>query len=88
VDSDHKQFPRYTKARKTPSCVRLVIAFSGTVFPLLRFFSGIEKAVYLLGQRSIEDSQGNERHIDKLMFAVSFHQLGHAAIEINVDNDE
>jgi hypothetical protein len=72
----------------TSSFVRLVVAFSGTVLPLLRLFSGVEKAVYLLGQRSIEDTQGNERHIDKLMIAVSFHQLGHAAIEIDVDNDE
>jgi len=53
-----------------------------------RFFSGIEKTVNLLRQGAIEGAQRNKRDIEKPMFAASLHQLGNAALAIDIHHDE
>jgi hypothetical protein len=65
-----------------------VLAIGGPVLQLLRFFPGIEKTVYLLRQRAIKGAQGIKWHIDKAMFATSFHQVGHAAIKVGIHYDK
>jgi hypothetical protein len=54
----------------------------------LLFFSCVEKAVDRLHHGTTEGAQRCKRHIDKLMSAASFHQLGNASAFIDMHDDK
>jgi len=63
-------------------------AISGTTLPLCCVFPDIEKAPNRLRQGTIEGAHRRKRHINKPMFAASFHELDNAAAMIDMHDDE
>lgn len=63
-------------------------AISATTLPLFCMFPDIEKAPNRMRQGTVEGAHRRKRHIDKPMFAASFHELDDAAAMIDMHDYE